>query len=179
MHASLPHPHSGPLSVAPSIPTDTACILLASLHPVSTSPLNPGLLFNPLLTSCFCPLHGLQSSTCFSGVHPFFHPSSPAKFPCSCFSLPYFCTFLPTLSISLAPSLYLITLWFVCFPFFHSSFSSRYSSNLPWDYVRMSVQCCPITDCAYVQMLCFQPILTYLNHLELSPSRSDSLKQHR
>lgn len=146
MHASLPHPHSGPLSVAPSIPTQPASFLAPST-PSARLPLIQVSFFNPLLASCFCPLHAVQSSTCFSGVHHFFHPSSPVRFPCSCFSLPYFCTSPPpTLSILLAASLYLITLWFVCFPFFHSSFSSRYSSNLPRDCERMSVRCCPITD---------------------------------
>lgn len=91
MHASLPHPHSGPLSVAPSIPTQPASFLAPST-PSARLPLIQVSFFNPLLASCFCPLHAVQSSTCFSGVHHFFHPSSPVRFPCSCFSLPYFCT---------------------------------------------------------------------------------------
>lgn len=94
MHASLPHPHSGPLSVAPSIPTQPASFLAPST-PSARLPLIQVSFFNPLLASCFCPLHAVQSSTCFSGVHHFFHPSSPVRFPCSCFSLPYFCTFFP------------------------------------------------------------------------------------
>lgn len=80
------------LSVAPSIPTQPASFLPPST-PSARLPLIQVSFFNPLLTSCFCPLHGVQSSTCCSGVHHFFHASSPARFPCSCFSLPYLCTF--------------------------------------------------------------------------------------
>lgn len=170
-----PSPISSSLNC--SLHPDSACILLASLHPVNVSHVNPG---PPPPHPAFVPC--VQVPMLFKGLSLF--PSMRPSL-CPCWVSLVLLSILPTLVLhffpdaihfirSMPPSHYLVGCTPPLFPFL--LLFSIFVQPPPHETMYyVSVQCCPIIDCMYVQILCFQPILTYLKHLELSPPLSDSL----